>query len=206
MTTEIGETPRDDADLRQQSIAELLKRLAAESNTLIQQEIELAKAELVGKFELLRLEFNEKKTIASEMSEIARRSRDELKVSGVRAVSGVAAFGAAGLVAVLGAAVLTACFVLALGRAMPDWAAALIVGLVYLVIVGVFAVAARDRLRRVAALVSRGTLERLRTSARALVTPSDAARQAVSRMPEQTIETLKEDVEWIKDPTRSAAR
>jgi predicted lipid-binding transport protein (Tim44 family) len=40
---------RQQGDLRDEPIAELVKRLAAETNTLVRQEIELAKAELTEK-------------------------------------------------------------------------------------------------------------------------------------------------------------
>jgi len=42
-------TPHDGNDLRDESIAELVKRLAEQTNTLVHQEIELAKAELSEK-------------------------------------------------------------------------------------------------------------------------------------------------------------
>jgi uncharacterized membrane protein YqjE len=42
-------TPTDGQDLREESIAELVKRLADQTNTLVKQEIELAKAELTEK-------------------------------------------------------------------------------------------------------------------------------------------------------------
>jgi len=44
-----ADDPRQHGDLRDEPIAELVKRLAAETNTLVRQEIELAKAELSEK-------------------------------------------------------------------------------------------------------------------------------------------------------------
>jgi hypothetical protein len=58
---------------------------------------------------------------------------------------------------------------------MNDWLAALIVGVVYLVIAGVLVLIGRQRLRRAAPFA-----------------------------PEQTTESVKEDVEWVKNQARSA--
>jgi hypothetical protein len=65
--------------------------------------------------------------------------------------------------------VLTAFLVLVLDTFMPSWAAALIVGLVYLGIA--------------AFLAKRG----------------QTALKQLTPVPEQTIETVKEDVEWLKN-------
>jgi hypothetical protein len=196
-----------ESELRDSSIADLVKRLADETNTLLRQEIELAKAEVRQKVDLLRQEVENKRDLAThQLPAAAREGRDQVRASGKRAASALVMFAAAVGLALFGAGAVTAFLILALGGAMPDWAAALVVAAVYLLGAGLLVAAARARLGRIAPLVSSGTLERIRTSARDLVTPSKPARDAALLVPEQTIETLKEDVEWIKSPTRSAAR
>jgi uncharacterized membrane protein YqjE len=132
-------------DPREHSLAELLKRLSAETTQLVHQELDLAKAELTQK--------------------------------GRQAGSGVGLFGSAAALGLGALGALTACIILALNAALPAWLAALIVAAVYGVIAAVLAVQGRDRVKQVTPLA-----------------------------PEQTIETVKEDVEWAKTQTRSAKR
>jgi uncharacterized protein YacL len=96
-------------------------------------------------------------------------AKAEMSVKGKRLGIGAGAFGGAGLVAVLGLGTLIAAIVLLLATAMTAWLAALIVAVV------LFAVAA------VAALVGKKKVE-----------------EATPPVPEQTIETVKEDVEEAK--------
>lgn len=135
-----------EAELREEGVGELVKRLAAETNTLVHQEIELAKAELSEK--------------------------------GKTAGKGAAMFGGAGVVGLLALGALTACFIAVLATAVDHvWLAALIVAVVYGVIAAVLAMRGRERVRA-----------------------------ATPAAPEQTIESVKEDVEWAKTRTRSATR
>lgn len=136
----------DGNDRRDESIGELVRDLAAETNTLMRQEIELAKAEL----------------------------SEKVKVAG----KGAGMFGAAGVVGLLALGALTACLIALLASAIDHvWLAALIVALIYGAIAGVLAMRGRDEVK-----------------------------EAAPAVPEQTVETLKEDVEWAKTRTRSAAK
>jgi hypothetical protein len=72
---------------------------------------------------------------------------------------------------------LTACFILALAAVMPSWLAALIVAVVYGAVAAILALQGRNRIK-----------------------------QATPPVPEQTIETLKEDVQWAKTQTPSVKR
>jgi hypothetical protein len=133
-------------DLREESIAELVKRLAEQTRTLVKQEIELAKAEL------------------SEKGRIAG--------------AGAAMLAAAALVGLLAAGALTACLIALLQTAIDHtWLAALIVALVYAAIATPLALRGRDRIR-----------------------------EATPPAPQETIESVKEDVAWAKTRTRSATR
>jgi len=103
-------------------------------------------------------------------------AKAEATEKGKKAGVGAGMFGAAGIVGFLALGALTACVILALDLAMPGWLAALIVTLVYAAIAGVLALTGRDRLK-----------------------------EATPPVP-QTVETVKEDVEWAKTQTRSAGR
>ncbi|HEX2049665.1 MAG TPA: phage holin family protein [Actinomycetota bacterium] len=103
-------------------------------------------------------------------------ARAELAQTGKKAGIGAGMFGGAGAAGLMALGSLTACFILALNAAMPAWLAALIVALVYGAIAAVLALRGRDRIQ-----------------------------EATPPAP-QTIETVKEDAQWVKNPTRSAGR
>jgi hypothetical protein len=83
-------------------------------------------------------------------------------------------FGGAGALGLAALGALTACFILALNAIMPAWLAALIVAVIYGAIAAFLALRGRDKVK-----------------------------QATPLVPEQTIETVKEDVEWAKTQMRS---
>ncbi len=96
-------------------------------------------------------------------------AKAEMTIKGKRLGIGAGAFGGAGLVAVLGLGTLVATIVLLLATAMTAWLAALIVTVVLFAIAGA------------AALVGKKKVE-----------------EATPPMPEQTVETVKADIEEAK--------
>ncbi|WP_028059762.1 phage holin family protein [Candidatus Solirubrobacter pratensis] len=98
----------------------------------------------------------------------------ELSEKGKRAGAGAGMFGGAGLLAVFALGALTACVILALATAMAAWLAALIVGVVYAAIAGVLALAGRKQVRR-----------------------------ATPPLPEQAVDSTKEDLAWVKTRAKS---
>jgi Putative Actinobacterial Holin-X, holin superfamily III len=101
-------------------------------------------------------------------------AKAELTQKGKQAGAGAGLFGAAGAIGFLALAALTTCFILALNAVMPAWLAALLVAVVYGVVAAVLALRGRAKVK-----------------------------QATPPVPEQTIETVKEDVEWAKTRMRS---
>jgi uncharacterized membrane protein YqjE len=101
-------------------------------------------------------------------------AKAELTQKGKQAGMGAGMFGGAGAIGLAALGALTACFILALNAVMPAWLAALIVAVVYGIIAFV--------------LVKQGQAR---------------IKQATPPVPEQTIETVKEDVEWAKTQMRS---
>ena len=104
-------------------------------------------------------------------------AKAELTQKGKQAGMGAGMFGGAGALGLAALGALTACFILALTAVMPAWLAALIVAVVDGIIAFV--------------LVKQGQAR---------------MKQAVPPVPEQTVETLKEDVEWAKTQMRSEKR
>ena len=122
--------------------------------------------------ELLKQLANETTTLVRQELELAKA---EMREKAGKAGPGVGMWGAAGVTALAALGSLTAFLILALDGVMPNWLAALIVGLVYSAIAGLLYVRGKKRVE-----------------------------EAGSPVPEQTIETLKEDVQWAKHPTTSA--
>jgi cobalamin synthase len=80
-------------------------------------------------------------------------------------------------VLILALAALTAALIMAIDKATDNWVAALIVAAVYAAIAGILALQGRNKVR-----------------------------EAVPPAPEQTVESVKEDVQWAKTRTQSARR
>ena len=104
-------------------------------------------------------------------------AKAELTQKGKEAGAGAGLFGGAGALGLAALGALTACFILALNAVMPAWLAALIVAVVYGAIAAFLALRGRDKVK-----------------------------QATPLVPEQTIETVKEDVQWAKTRAKSARR
>jgi uncharacterized membrane protein YqjE len=121
------------------------------------------------------------KDLATETSTLVRQELDlakaEMTERGKQAGKGAAIFGAAAVVGLLAAGALTACVIAALDLAMATWLAALIVTVVYGAVAGAVAMTGRRQIR-----------------------------EATPPVPEQAIDSVKEDVQWAKTRTRSATK
>jgi uncharacterized membrane protein YqjE len=104
-------------------------------------------------------------------------AKAEMTEKGRKAGPGIGMVGAAAGLGLLAAGALTAFVILVLDEAMATWLAALLVGLVYAGVAGALFLLGRARVR-----------------------------EAGPFAPEQTIETLKEDVEWAKTQVGSESR
>ena len=101
-------------------------------------------------------------------------AKAEITQKARQAGQGAGMFGGAGALGLAALGALTACFILALNAIMPAWLAALIVAVIYGAIAAFLALRGRDKVK-----------------------------QATPLVPEQTVETVKEDVEWAKTQMRS---
>lgn len=90
--------------------------------------------------------------LSHQLSRLARAEAKlaltELRRKSRRAALGGALLGGAGALALMGAAVLVACAVLALALVLPAWLAALLVGVAALLVAGMSGLAGRAALRR----------------------------------------------------------
>jgi len=104
-------------------------------------------------------------------------AKAEMTQKGRVAAPGLGMIGGAGVVGLMAAGALTAFLILVLSTFLPDWAAALVVGAVLATVAYV--------------LVQQG---------------KERVADAGAPVPEQTIETMKEDVEWAKNRASSARK
>ena len=121
------------------------------------------------------------KQLSEQTSTLVRQeielARVELEAKGKRFGEGAGMFGAAAIVALLALGTLTALVLSLLDKAIDFSLAALLVTLVYAAVATVLAINGRDRVKR-----------------------------GLPAAPEQTVETVKEDVQWAKTQARSARR
>jgi MFS family permease len=121
------------------------------------------------------------KQLSEETTTLVRKELDlakaEMAEKGKQAGKGAGMFGAAGVLGFLALGSLTAFFIMLLDGAVPNWAAALIVAAVYAAIAGVLALTGKNKVQ-----------------------------DATPPKPEQTVETIKEDVQWAKTQTPSARK
>jgi hypothetical protein len=120
------------------------------------------------------------KRLSEETSTLVRQemalARAELADKGKRAGIGAGMLGGAGVAGLLTLGTLTACIVLVLNEWMAAWLSALIITVVWAAVAAVLALKGRDKVQ-----------------------------EATPPVPEQTIDTVKEDVEWAKTRKSSAA-
>lgn len=116
------------------------------------------------------------KELSHQASVLVRKEIDlakvELAEKGRQAGVGIAALVGAAIVGLAALGALTAFLILALDEAMPGWVAALIVTVLWAAVGVVLGLFGRAKLREMG-----------------------------SPVPEKTVDTLKEDLEWLKHPT-----
>ena len=99
----------------------------------------------------------------------------EVAEKGKKAAVGAGMFGGSGVFGFYAFGALTACVILALATAVASWLAALIVAVVYAAIAGVLALRGKAQVKR-----------------------------AGPPVPEQAVDSTKEDLEWVKARAKSA--
>ena len=113
------------------------------------------------------------KDLSEQVSLLVRQevelAKAELAVKGKRAGIGAGMFGGAGLFGLFAFAALTAAIIAALDLAMATWLAALIVAVVYGAIAGVLALTGRNKVQ-----------------------------EAMPPVPQDSVDSVKEDVQWTK--------
>jgi hypothetical protein len=119
--------------------------------------------------------------LSEETTTLVRKELDlakaEMTEKGRQAGRGAGMFGGAGAIGYLGLGALTAAAIAALATGMETWLAALIVSVVWLAIAGLMGLSAKNRVKA-----------------------------AAPPVPEQSIESVKEDIQWARTRASSAQR
>jgi hypothetical protein len=121
------------------------------------------------------------KQLADQTSTLVRQEIELAKVETTQkakiAGEGAGYIGAGAVIGLLGLGALTAFFIMLLDGALANWLSALIVAVVYVAVAGLLAMQGKNRIKR-----------------------------ATPPAPQQTVESVKEDVEWAKTRAGSAQR
>jgi uncharacterized membrane protein YqjE len=121
------------------------------------------------------------KQLSDDMSKLVRQelklAQTEMTEKGKKAGTGIGMLSAAGIVGMVALLTLTACLVAALATGMAVWLAALIVTVVYAALAGGLALIGKQRVS-----------------------------EATPPVPEQTIDSVKEDVQWAKTQLPSGSK
>jgi Putative Actinobacterial Holin-X, holin superfamily III len=121
------------------------------------------------------------KELSNDLSTLVRQemrlAQAEMTEKGKKAAVGVGLFGGAGIVGLLGLGALTTCLIAALATGVALWLAALIVTVVYSAAAGALAMTAKKEVS-----------------------------EATPPIPEQTVNSLKEDAQWAKTQLPSKSK
>jgi fatty acid desaturase len=121
------------------------------------------------------------KQLSDQTSRLVRQELEllkaELSIKGKQAGAGAGLFGGAGVFALLAFGALTAAAIAALATAMATWLAALIIAVIWAAIAGI------------AALTGKKKVE-----------------QALPPVPQDSVESVKEDVQWTKTRAQQGRR
>jgi Putative Actinobacterial Holin-X, holin superfamily III len=121
------------------------------------------------------------KQLSEQTSRLVRQevelAKAELTVKGKRAGVGAGMFGGAGVSALYALGALTAAAIAALALAMATWLAALIIAVVWTAIAGVMALTGRSKVQ-----------------------------QAMPAVPRDSVDSVKEDVQWTKARAQQGRR
>ena len=121
------------------------------------------------------------KQLSEQTSRLVRQevelAKAELAIKGKRAGIGAGMFGGAGVFGLYALGALTAAAIAALATAMDTWLAALIVTVVWAAIAGVMALIGKSRVQK-----------------------------ALPPVPEESVESVKEDVQWTKAKAQEGRR
>ena len=117
--------------------------------------------------------------LSNQTTELVRHevelAKAELRVKGKRAGIGASMFGGAGALGVYALGALTAAIIAGIAEALPVWASALIVAAVYGAIAGILALRGKKKVQ-----------------------------QATPPLPEETVQSVKEDVRYTKQRAQEA--
>lgn len=190
MAAENGSRGLIDPDL-----IERLKDISDDTKQLIQQEVALAKAEILQKVDIAKADFQQ---AASQVSYEVQQTKAELTEVGKKAGIGAGLFSGAGLFGLAAFGTLTAALIAGLAEFLPAWASALVVTAVYGIVAGTLAMAGKSKVQEASDQMPAAT-RHVDNVKEVLTSTKDRLQQDVPLAPQMTIDSLKESKDEIAE-------
>ncbi|HEX2053603.1 MAG TPA: phage holin family protein [Actinomycetota bacterium] len=176
-------------------LVERLKDISDDTKQLIQQEVALAKAEILQKVDLAKDDFQQ---AASQLSYEVQQTKSELVEVGKKAGIGAGLFSGAGLFGLAAFGTLTAALIAGLAEFLPVWGSALIVTALYGIVAGILAMAGKAKVQQATDQLPAAT-QHVDNMKGVVASAKDRIQQDVPLAPEMTIESLKGSKDKIAD-------
>ncbi len=177
-------------------LTDRLKDVTQETKHLVQQEVALAKAEILQKIDLLKDEFER---TGAQVNQELQAAKGELVEVGKKAGIGAGLFSGAGLFGLAAFATLTAALIAGIAEATPVWAAALIVTAIYGAVAGGLAMAGKGKIQEAGADLP-AAAQHVDRAKDVVSGTKDRIQHDVPLAPEKTIDSIKRS----KDDLQSA--
>ena len=171
-----------------------LQEISDDSKQLLQQEVQLAKAEIMQKVDLIK---DDVQQTASQVSYELQQTKGELAEVAKKAGIGAGLFSGAGLFGLAAFATFTAAIVAGIAEFLPVWASALIVTALYGIVGGTLAMAGKSKVQQATDQLPAATQHV--SNLKGAVTSAKDKIQDVPLAPETTIDSLKESKDKLAD-------
>lgn len=172
-----------------------LKDISDDTKQLIQQEIALAKAEILQKVDIAKGDFQQ---AASQISYEVQQTKSELAEVGKKAGIGAGLFSGAGLFGLAAFGTLTAALIAGIAEFLPLWASALVVTVLYAIVAGTLAMAGKSKVQQATEQMPAAT-RHVENVKGVIADTKDRIQQDVPLVPQMTVDSLKESKDEIAE-------
>lgn len=172
-----------------------LKEISDDTKQLLAQEVQLAKAEILQKVDLVKQDFQQ---ATSQVSHEIQATKTELVEAGKKAGLGAGLFSGAGLFGLAAFATLTAALIAGLAELMPVWAAALIVTAIYGIVAGALAMAGKSKVQEASEQIPAATLH-IDKVKDVVASAKEKIQHDMPTAPQMAIESLKESKDQLTE-------
>lgn len=172
-----------------------LKEISDDTKLLLQQEVQLAKAEIMQKVDVIK---DDVQQTTSQVQYELQQTKGELVEVGKKAGIGAGLFSGAGLFGLAAFATLTAALISGLAEFMPVWGSALIVTALYGIAAGILAMVGKTKVQQATDQLPAAT-QHVTNVKDAVASAKDRIQQDVPVAPAMTINSLKQSKDQLAD-------